>query len=228
MKNAKAILTGVGLASGIAATLSSPAVGAENPFSIEPIDSTPQGRTAQVEGMCGSRGEGTCGAMMERILPPGQNSETIPQTGSEAARIFSDHCAQCRNLPSPAMHAARDWTPIVDRMQMRMEMMGSMMGSVEELSSEERRILLRYLTEHSQEPIDPAEYPDLTSPAGQSFRNTCESCHALPDPNRHTRSEWPSVVARMQANMEHMGVEQPGEAKLEEVLDFLQRHSKAE
>ena len=113
MKNAKAILTGVGLASGIAATLPSLAAGAENPFSIEPVDSSPQSRTAQVEGMCGSRGEGTCGAMMGRILPPGQNSKAIPQTGSEGARIFSDHCAQCHNLPSPAMHAAGDWPPML-------------------------------------------------------------------------------------------------------------------
>jgi hypothetical protein len=53
-------------------------------------------------------------------------------------------------------------------------------------------------------------------------------CHVLPDPKRHTADEWPTVVARMQENMEWMNrvvgsQPVPGEPQLriEEINAFL-------
>ena len=109
-----------------------------------------------------------------------------------------------------------------------MNMMGSMMGGMETLSDAERQILLGYLSRNAQEAVDPARYPDLASSEGEAFQKTCQTCHALPDPKQHTSAEGSSVVARMQGNMSHMGVERPSEAEINAVLSFLQEHSKTE
>jgi hypothetical protein len=37
-----------------------------------------------------------------------------------------------------------------------------------------------------------------------ALKLACRQCHVLPDPRRHTASEWPAVVARMEKNMEWM------------------------
>ncbi len=38
---------------------------------------------------------------------------------------------------------------------------------------------------------------DLTVAENQ-FRQTCSSCHVLPQPNKHTAAEWPNTIERMQ------------------------------
>jgi len=31
----------------------------------------------------------------------------------------------------------------------------------------------------------------------QEAKFTCSQCHALPNPNQHSKSEWPNVITRM-------------------------------
>lgn len=106
-------------------------------------------------------------------------------------------------------------------------MMRGMM-SIEAPTETELRVLIGYLQRHAQKPLDPEEYEDLdlSTGAGKPFRTTCAQCHALPDPKQHTAQEWPAVVTRMQRNMVAMGKSVPDKATLEEIIEFLQRHSR--
>lgn len=180
------------------------------------------------------------GPLLERILPPGFEADMLPEPASRGARLTLRYCVQCHNLPNPAMHEARKWSPIVERMVLRMQgrgnmgqLMADMMAGVQAPDQEEANLLVAYLRKHAQKPLDPARYPEVNSPAGESFRLACGQCHALPDPRRHTAEEWPAVVARMQKNMEWMNrvvgsKPIPGEPQLktEDINAFLMRHAR--
>jgi len=151
------------------------------------------------------------GPMLERILPPGFDADMLPEPGSRGAQLTLRYCVQCHNLPNPAMHHAAKWPGIVKRMVPRMQgkgnmgrLMADMMAGVQAPDEEETRVLVAYLRRHAQNALDPKRYPDVYSPAGESFRVACNQCHALPDPRRHSAADWPAVVARMQKNMEWM------------------------
>jgi hypothetical protein len=180
------------------------------------------------------------GPTLERILPPGIQPATLPEPYSAGARLTVRYCVQCHNLPSPAMHHAAKWQPIVDRMVFRMQgrgnlgkVMTEMMAGVEAPSPEDKRSLVAYLGKNAQKPLDPRQVPEINTPGAQSFRLACQQCHVLPDPRRHTAIEWPSVVARMERNMEWMNrvvgsKPIPGEPQLriEEITAFLVRNAK--
>jgi hypothetical protein len=180
------------------------------------------------------------GPLLERILPPGFEADMLPEPASRGARLTLRYCVQCHNLANPAMHEARKWSPIVERMVLRMQgrgnmgqLMADMMAGVQAPDQGEAKLLVAYLRKHAQKPLDPARYPEVNSPAGESFRLACGQCHALPDPRRHTAAEWPAVVARMQKNMEWMNrvvgsKPIPGEPQLktEDINAFLMRHAR--
>ena len=180
------------------------------------------------------------GPFLERILPPGFESAMLPEPNSPGAQLTVRYCVQCHNLANPAMHEARKWRPIVERMVLRMEgrgnmgrLMAEMMAGVEAPAPGETRVLAAYLRKHAQKPLDPKRYPEVNSPAGDAFRLACSQCHALPDPGRHTAKEWPVVVTRMQKNMEWMNrvfssKPFPGEPQLriEDINAFLVRHAR--
>jgi len=149
--------------------------------------------------------ESPYGPMLERILPPTFNAAHLPEAGSDGAKLARRYCVQCHNLPNPAMHEPARWPRVVDRMVVRMQgrgnmgtLMADMMAGVEAPSDEERIALLAYFRRNGQAPIDHARYPELERPSGEAFRLACSQCHVLPDPRRHTASEWRAVVARMQ------------------------------
>ncbi|HET7765167.1 MAG TPA: hypothetical protein VFK92_08750 [Burkholderiales bacterium] len=151
------------------------------------------------------------GPMLERILPPTFEPRQLPDPGSRGARLLVDYCVQCHNLPNPAMHDAKKWPVVLERMVVRMrgrgnmgELMRDMMAGVQAPSEDEANTLLAYLRKNGQAPIDPKKYPELFGTEGRSFKLACEQCHVLPDPMRHTAAEWPAVVARMEKNMEWM------------------------
>lgn len=184
------------------------------------------------------------GPMLERLLPPTFAPNQLPEPGSQGAQLALRYCVQCHNLANPAMHHAEKWPAIVDRMVVRMEgrgnlgrLMAEMMAGVKAPAPEETRILTDYLQRHAQAPLDPKRYPEVNRPSGEAFRLACNQCHVLPDPKRHTRAEWPAVVARMQENMEWMNRvvgTQPssdraaGEPQLrvEEINAFLKRYAR--
>ena len=180
------------------------------------------------------------GPLLERILPPTFDAAQLPERESRGAKLTVSYCVQCHNLPNPAMHDAARWPGVVRRMVPRMEgkgnlgkLMADMMAGVRSPSAEEERVIVAYLRKHAQQPIDPARYPELSQPAGDSFRLACNQCHALPDPKRHSAAEWRAVVARMQENMEWMNrvvgsKPVPGEPQLrvEQILAFLEKHAR--
>ncbi len=162
---------------------------------------------------------------MGDILPPGIDSELLPDPGSPGARLLRQYCTQCHNLPGPGMHTAAEWPAVVDRMDRREQMMSGGMMDVHAPTAAELEILVTYLEEHAQRPLA-ASYPDLDSPAGRAFRATCAQCHALPDPAQHTAEKWPGVVGRMQRNMSIMGKPVPDEMTIREIVGFLQHHAR--
>src|SRR5712692_10626228 len=180
------------------------------------------------------------GQMLERILPPTFELHQLPERRSRGARLVVRYCVQCHNLPNPAMHHAAKWPAIFERMVVRMrgkgnlgELMQDMMAGVEAPSVDEASALLAYLRKHGQRPLDPKKYPALNRPEGQSFKLACQQCHVLPDPQRHTASEWPAVVARMEKNMEWMNrvvanrpeSDEP-QLKIEEINAFVVKYAR--
>lgn len=167
--------------------------------------------------------------MMGDVLPPGIDPALLPESQSQGALLLARYCSQCHNLPGPGTHTAEEWPAVVERMNLRMQMMSGpdMMGMMIDSPDEsELQVILRYLQEHAQKPIDKAQYDDLDTSAGRAFQSTCSLCHALPDPQQHTSQEWPAVVVRMKQNMVTQGKTVPNEATLGEIVGFLQRHAK--
>jgi hypothetical protein len=151
------------------------------------------------------------GPMLERILPPTFEVTQLPSPKSGGAKLMVQYCVQCHNLPNPAMHEAKRWPSVFDRMVVRMrgrgnmgELMKEMMAGVKAPADDEARALLAYLERNGQRALDLKKYPEVNRPEGQSFKLACQQCHVLPDPQRHRAAEWPAVVARMEKNMEWM------------------------
>src|SRR6266702_7682972 len=180
------------------------------------------------------------GQMLERILPPTFELHQLPERRSRGARLVARYCVQCHNLPNPAMHDAAKWPAIFERMVVRMrgrgnlgELMYEMMAGVEAPTVADAEVLLAYLQKYSQRALDPRRYPAINLPEGRSFKLACQQCHVLPDPRRHTASEWPAVVTRMEKNMEWMNRvvgnrPEPDEPqlKIEEINAFLVKYAR--
>ena len=180
------------------------------------------------------------GPFLERILPPGFEPKMLPESDSQGAKLTLRYCVQCHNLANPAMHEARRWPGIVERMMLRMRgkgnmgaLMADMMAGVVAPDAEEKKALMAYLRRNAQRALDPKKYPEVNAPSGEPFRLACGQCHALPDPQRHTAAQWPAVVARMQKNMEWMNrvvgsKPVPGEPQLriEDINAFLARYAR--
>jgi hypothetical protein len=180
------------------------------------------------------------GPMLERILPPTFDRKQLPELRSKGAQLTLRYCIQCHNLPNPAMHDAKRWPSVVDRMVARMRgkgnlgtLMTEMMASVEAPTVAEQQVLLAYLARNGQKPLDETKIPEVLRPSGESFRLACSQCHVLPDPRRYTAAQWPAVVARMRKNMEWMNrivgsKPDPTEPqlKIEEINAFLAKYAR--
>ena len=148
------------------------------------------------------------GAMLERILPPSLESQQLPEPDSAGARLAASYCVQCHHLPNPAMHDAARWASVMTRMVWRMEghgnlgkVMQDLMAEVKTPDAHEQAVLLRYLQKHAQRGLEPGHYPEPGGESARRYSIACTQCHVLPDPRRHTASEWPAVVERMRRNM---------------------------
>ncbi|MFQ5487682.1 MAG: c-type cytochrome [Gammaproteobacteria bacterium] len=183
-------------------------------------------------GMTGGDMKSMMKDMMGAQLPLGIAPHELPDPQSSGARLLARYCTQCHELPSPGMHTAQEWPPVVARMNRRMRkmsgrgMMGGMMGRTAAPSDNERREIVEYLQRHAQMPIDISQYTDMNTGPGKAFQGVCAQCHALPDPKQHTAEEWPLVVARMKKNMAAMGKRVPDDSTLEEIVAFLQGHAR--
>ena len=100
--------------------------------------------------------------------------------------------------------------------------------------AEEVRVLVAYLGKHAQKQVDPGILPEAgQTRAWSSYAQACAQCHTLPDPRRHTRAEWPVVVARMERNMAWMNrvvgsMRDPREPQYrpDEIVAYLQRNAR--
>ena len=181
------------------------------------------------------------GEMLARIIPPYIEPSGLPEPGSAGARLTARYCVQCHNLASPAMHHAGKWPAIVERMLPRMQGRGNMGAVMRDLMANLRspepgevKVLVAYLQLYSQSAVDPDTLPEAgRSSAWSSYNHACTQCHTLPDPRRHTREQWPAVVARMEKNMLWMNRvtgsrPDPREPQYrgEDILGYLQRHAR--
>jgi cytochrome c2 len=147
------------------------------------------------------------GPMLERILPKTITPAQLPEPQSQGARLVARYCVQCHHLPNPPMHTAARWKTIVERMVWRMRgdgnlgaVMKDLMDGVQAPTDEEAAALTEYLQRYGQKELDPG-HPALFTEAGKMYALACTQCHELPDPQRHTASEWPAVVQRMHGHM---------------------------
>ena len=67
--------------------------------------------------------------------------------------------------------------------------------------------------------------PEPQSEQAQLFREYCGECHVPPSPKAHTADEWPQVVARMKQHMATQGKIAPDSGRLQDIVDYLQRHA---
>ncbi|WP_457652291.1 hypothetical protein [Rhodocaloribacter sp.] len=175
------------------------------------------------------------------VMPAGIPAEELPEPNSEGARLVAKYCSQCHGIPSPARHSAEEWVPTFRRMVRRMEhssRMGRMMGRGRWMRGPrgmhgaaaptvaEQRVMLAYLQANALKPL--AELPPeaAEAPGAKAFSETCARCHALPSPDQHTASEWPSVVDRMRRHMAEMDVSDPGDETIRQIIDFLQNNAR--
>lgn len=179
------------------------------------------------------------GRMLERLLPPSLEPGELPEPQSAGARLTARYCIQCHYLPNPQMHSAARWQPVVERMVWRMRgegnmgaLMKDMMAGVRAPDAAETATLVAYLRRHGQREIDP-QHPALDGRAGQIYSLACSQCHALPDPQRHSAREWPSVVKRMQGHMAWANtitgiaaLRTNPELDTAEIVRLLQRHAR--
>ena len=152
-------------------------------------------------------------------LPPaGIAAADLPEPGSPGASLIATYCAQCHDLPSPAMHSATDWPSVVRRMWLRMERLPE--GRRVQIPDEGgRATMLTYLTNNA------LKVSGTNLPPGRGraeFALVCSRCHALPDPRVHSAQDWLAVFLRMERNMERMKVTAPTQEQSGEILTYLQ------
>lgn len=155
-------------------------------------------------------------------LPPaGVTPADLPDPNSAGAQLVAKHCAQCHDLPHPAMHAATDWPAVARRMWLRVDGLAPPLG-VAVPSTSERFLMLNYLTANALK----VSGANLPAGAGrEAFQLVCSRCHALPDPRNHSAQDWPTVFARMETNMTRMKVPPLQGTQTTDILLYLQRAS---
>src|SRR5258706_16206626 len=129
------------------------------------------------------------GQMLERIIPPGLTPAMLPEPRSRGAQLSQRYCVQCHNLANPAMHDARRWPGVIERMLPRMEgkgnmgkLMAEMMVGMEAPSPEETQAIVAYHRKHALQTLDAKKLLEVNTSRAESFRLACGQCHALPDP----------------------------------------------
>ena len=162
------------------------------------------------------------------VIPKGLNPEALPDANSRGATVLVLYCAQCHDMPSPAMHTQQEWQQVVDRMEKEMQIRrGGILMRVMIPPEKDWRALRAYLAKNAQKPMDKTQFTDLETPTGQAFAATCSQCHAAPDPAQHTAKEWARVVLRMKTNIIAAGKRVPDEKTVKLINDFLKTHSAA-
>jgi len=160
-------------------------------------------------------------ALYPEVMPPGLMPEQLPDAGGQGAVLMQAYCTQCHALPGPGRHTAEEWPQVLDRMLVVMDIadrFGGLLGNVKTPSTDEREQLRSYLVLHALKPM-------MRTPQGvgaSAFESHCSACHALPDPARYNHNDWPSLIKRMQHNMEVMKYSPPSAEAMMQIQLYLQ------
>ena len=152
------------------------------------------------------------------LPPPGVTPADLPEPAAMGAQLVGKYCAQCHEVPSPAMHSATDWPSVVRRMWLRMDLLPPDLG-VQVPTAAERSAMFEYITRYALQ-VSGASLP--AGPGRATFAEVCSRCHALPDPRMHSRQDWPTVFQRMERNMERMNVKPLTKSQTTDILLYLQ------
>jgi len=167
---------------------------------------------------------GMMNALTDAQFPPGLAATNLPENDSREVVLLKKYCVQCHAIPGPGMHTQDDWPQVMGRMIQYMQAMHDF--QVKNPPYDDMLTIQGYLQKHAQVAMEKSQYPDLTSPEGTAFLQTCSRCHSAPDPKQHTADEWVTVVQRMTHNMKVMRKKIPDQKQLAMVTEFLQRHAK--
>jgi hypothetical protein len=85
------------------------------------------------------------GGMMQGT--PAPSAEPLPDAGSAGAKLVSTYCVQCHAAPNPALHTAKQWTDVTQRMHIRME--GGWQG-VKTPTEREMRTIVSYMQKYAR------------------------------------------------------------------------------
>jgi hypothetical protein len=79
--------------------------------------------------------------------PKGINPKNLPDAVSDGAKLFVSYCTQCHALPNPIIHSSADWSPVVDRMEANIRLLGR-----RTFTESEKKSIVDYLATHSAKP----------------------------------------------------------------------------
>ena len=164
------------------------------------------------------------------MLPPWRLSD-LPDPKGTGARALVHYCSTCHNLPSPGMHAAADWKPLMERMRVRMAQAARYGRLRNEVIPGDRDVAVieTYLKKNALAAIGVHELPEPGTLDAQAFQGYCGVCHALPKPNSRTAESWPPIADRMfryLANSEHARGMSP--KARDAVVRYLQRNGRTD
>lgn len=78
---------------------------------------------------------------------------------------------------------------------------------------------------------DSSKFPEADSDGVNLLREYCMQCHALPNPNYYSKSDWPYVVERMvwrmknRAEQPNSGLRVPTDKEVAIIVDYLKRNA---
>ncbi|HET9332521.1 MAG TPA: hypothetical protein VFQ21_02935 [Gemmatimonadota bacterium] len=180
-------------------------------------------------------------SMGSGLPPPNFNLADLPEPDARGASLLQAYCIQCHWLPAPQMHAAEEWPILMRRMVMRAQTLHDRMGgpmtrgilgqyllsgmaSAQTPSAEDIDSLVAYLQRNAM-PVAAAEELG-TGPEAEFFESRCGFCHETPSPLAHTAADWPTVIARMRANMAMMSVRPVTEEEARRVMAYLEEKAR--
>jgi hypothetical protein len=86
------------------------------------------------------------GSMGGAPAPP-REAQPLPDADSPGAKLVATYCKQCHAAPAPTLHTAAEWTRVIDRMHLRSQGRGTVVGVP---SDEELDTILTYMKQHAR------------------------------------------------------------------------------
>ena len=165
-------------------------------------------------------------ALYPEVMPPGLKPEQLPDAGGQGALLMDNYCTQCHALPGPGRHTAEEWPQVLERMLIIMDVadrFGGLLGNVKTPSPGERERLRSYLVLHALKPLAQTPHKAGMGAGSRAFENHCSACHMLPDPSQYN-VDWPSLIKRMQHNMQVMKYSPPSADSMMQIQLYLQNN----